>query len=304
MESKFTNLYNQIITEQKEAGIIKEGFFSFGDKSASKEKAILCKQNWAEKNWPELISNITQYKKKYKKQFNNDADAKFYYGMLMLKNLVHESKLNLSFKSIICEAKVESDIDDPDVKEGLENLSVKDVKKLKRKALLGNKDAIYDLAICYYIGGPVTPKNIEKAVKLFKKAAEKGVPEAQYNLGVIYANGRQTEEYTKDSEDKNEFEDFVRKDEKEALKWFYQAATNGYGPAKEAYNSIKSQQKKEGREENQGKLEDADYTSDKDTFKNGLQYIIDAAKQGCKEAQQWLRNNKEKMKMQALAVKL
>lgn len=299
MESKFTNLYNQIITEQKEAGIIKEGFFSFGDKSASKEKAILCKQNWAEKNWPELISNITQYKKKYKKQFDKDADAKFYYGMLMLRNLVHESRLNLSFKSIICEAKVSDDLNDPDVRESLENLTLKDVKKLKRKALLGNKDAIYDLAICYYIGGDATPKNIEKAVKLFKKAAEKGVPEAQYNLGVIYANGSE-----EGVEQENDFQSFIKKDEKEALKWFYQAASNGYGPAKEAYDHIKSQRKDAGKEENHGKLEDAEYTSDKTSFKNGLQYIIDAARQGCKEAQQWLRNNKEKMKMQALAVKL
>lgn len=299
METKFDNLYNKIIIEQKEAGIIKEGFFGLGDKTASKEKSALCKQNWDEQNWPELISNITQYKRKYKKQFNKDADAKFYYGMLMLKNLVHESKLNLSFKSIICEAKVESDIDEADVKEGIENLSVKDIRKLKRKALLGNKDAIYDLAICYYVGKEGAPKNIEKAVKLFKKAALKGVPEAQYNLGVMYANGGE-----KGVEQENEFQSFIEKDEKAALKWFYQASQNGYKPAKEAYDNIMKQRKEEGKEESQGKLEDAEFTTDKNTLNNGLQYIIDAAQAGCKEARVWLQKNRQKMQMQAVATRL
>jgi len=52
--------------------------------------------------------------------------------------------------------------------------------------------------------------NFQKAFELFKPFAEKGLASAQYNLGIMYVNGRG-----------------VPQDYKEALKWFRKAAEQG-----------------------------------------------------------------------------
>lgn len=53
-------------------------------------------------------------------------------------------------------------------------------------------------------------KDYETSLKRFKKAAEKGIPEAMFNVGVFYANGYG-----------------VQKDEAEAFKWMLKAAESG-----------------------------------------------------------------------------
>ena len=59
-------------------------------------------------------------------------------------------------------------------------------KWLLRAAEHGHADAQYDLGIIY-AQGPL--KDPEKAIKWLTVAAEKGRPEAQYNLGYMYATG-------------------------------------------------------------------------------------------------------------------
>jgi len=43
-----------------------------------------------------------------------------------------------------------------------------------------------------YYNGTGTSQNFNEAFKWLKKAAEKGMPEAQYNLGKMYAEGKGT----------------------------------------------------------------------------------------------------------------
>ena len=77
-------------------------------------------------------------------------------------------------------------------------------------------EAQYNLGCCYSNGKGVE-KDIVEAVKWFRKAAEKGVPEAQYYLGYCYSNGKG-----------------VEKDIVEAVKWFRKAAKQGHPKAREA----------------------------------------------------------------------
>lgn len=58
-------------------------------------------------------------------------------------------------------------------------------------------------------------QNYKEAVALYLPAAEKGVEQAQYNLGVMYRDGLGV----------------PSKNDKEALKWFRKAAENGYQKA-------------------------------------------------------------------------
>ena len=57
-------------------------------------------------------------------------------------------------------------------------------------------------------------KDEAEAVKWYRKAAEQNDAEAQYNLGVCYANGQG-----------------VAKDEVEAVKWYRKAAEQNYAAA-------------------------------------------------------------------------
>lgn len=59
------------------------------------------------------------------------------------------------------------------------------------------------------------PKNYVKAQEWWEKAAAQGEPEAAYNLGVYYANGRG-----------------VQRDANKALEWFEKAAAQGHEGAK------------------------------------------------------------------------
>ena len=66
----------------------------------------------------------------------------------------------------------------------------KAVKWYKKAAEQGDADAQYNLGVAYYKGERVI-KNHTKAFELFKKAAEQGHASSQYNLGVAYKNGRE-----------------------------------------------------------------------------------------------------------------
>lgn len=55
------------------------------------------------------------------------------------------------------------------------------ISELKNKAEQGNAEAQYSLGVCYRCGDGVE-KNLEEAIKWYKKAAEQGYARAQHNL--------------------------------------------------------------------------------------------------------------------------
>jgi hypothetical protein len=84
--------------------------------------------------------------------------------------------------------------------------NVTDVRQLAEK---GDPSAQYNLGVMYHNGRGVEKDEVE-AFKWYQKAAEQGDADAQNNLGVMYANGRG-----------------VEKDEVEAVKWYQKAAEQG-----------------------------------------------------------------------------
>ena len=68
-----------------------------------------------------------------------------------------------------------------------------------------------ELGTAFTVGSLGVAKDEVEAVKWYRKAAEQNYAEAQYNLGVCYANGQG-----------------VAKDEAEAVKWFRKAAEQNY----------------------------------------------------------------------------
>src|SRR6266581_3241459 len=71
----------------------------------------------------------------------------------------------------------------------------------------GDAKAQYELGRAFFSGTLGVAKDEAEAVKWFHKAAEQNVADAQFSLGVCYANGRG-----------------VAKDDAEAVKWFRKAA--------------------------------------------------------------------------------
>ena len=71
----------------------------------------------------------------------------------------------------------------------------------------GDAKAQYELGRAFFSGTLGVAKDEAEAVKWFRKAAEQNVADAQFSLGVCYANGRG-----------------VTKDDAEAVKWFRKAA--------------------------------------------------------------------------------
>ena len=81
-------------------------------------------------------------------------------------------------------------------------------------------DAQYNLGIMYAEGKGIA-KDEAQAVAWFRKAAEQGYAPAQFNLGVMYAEGIG-----------------IAKDETQAVAWSRKAAEQGYAPAQEALRQL------------------------------------------------------------------
>ena len=88
------------------------------------------------------------------------------------------------------------------------------VKWFRKAAEQNVADAQYNLGVCYANGQGV-PEDDAESVKWFRKAAEQNLADAQYNLGVCYDSG-----------------EGVVKDEVEAYKWWLLAAGQGNDDAK------------------------------------------------------------------------
>jgi hypothetical protein len=104
-----------------------------------------------------------------------------------------------------------------DVSRGLDALERDDyataVREFRGSAEKGNADAQFSLGLMYAQGQGV-PKNQAQALKWYRRAAEKGLAEAQTNLGVMYLEGRG-----------------VPQDFAAAAKWYRRAAEQGMSEA-------------------------------------------------------------------------
>ena len=85
----------------------------------------------------------------------------------------------------------------------------KEFQRVKAKAEKGDASAQFDLGVMYANGDGIA-KDKTEAVKWYRKAADQGHPTAQSNLGVMYDKGNG-----------------VAKDEAEAAKWYRKAADQG-----------------------------------------------------------------------------
>ena len=114
---------------------------------------------------------------------------------------------------------------------------------------------------------------LSEAVNWFRKAAEQGLAEAQYYLGMCYENG-----------------EGIKKDLTEALKWYHQAAEQGYEEAINKLNASLEVKAQNGDMEAQFELGNKYYTG-KDKPKDyteAMKWFKKAAKQGHAEATSFL----------------
>ena len=86
-------------------------------------------------------------------------------------------------------------------------------EELQAKAAQGDADAQYNLGILYANGTGV-PQNDAEAARWYRLAAEQGEVVAQFDLGVLYANGFG-----------------VPQDDAEAARWYRLASDQGYALA-------------------------------------------------------------------------
>ena len=84
----------------------------------------------------------------------------------------------------------------------------------------GNASTQFNLGVMYEDGRGVKQDDVE-AVKWFRQAAEQGDAKAQFNLGVMYAKGQG-----------------VRQDKGQAKEWFGKACDNGYQDGCENYGKL------------------------------------------------------------------
>jgi TPR repeat protein len=83
------------------------------------------------------------------------------------------------------------------------------VKWFRKAAEQGDMEAQYNLGLCYEQSEGVA-NDLKEAVKWYRQSAEQGYALGQFNLGICYING-----------------DGVSKDSDEAVKWIVKAAEQG-----------------------------------------------------------------------------
>ncbi len=90
----------------------------------------------------------------------------------------------------------------------------------RKAAEQGDAEAQYNLGLCYEDGEGVT-RDLCEAAKWWRKAAEQGYAQAQFDLGCCYAAGLG-----------------VAEDEAESVKWYRKAAEQGHEKAKAALKKL------------------------------------------------------------------
>jgi hypothetical protein len=83
----------------------------------------------------------------------------------------------------------------------------------RKAAEQGNADAQFNLGLMYAAGSGV-PADDQQASSWYVKAADQGNAKAQFKLGVVYATGRG-----------------VQQNDYDAITWYRKAADQGYAPA-------------------------------------------------------------------------
>lgn len=106
----------------------------------------------------------------------------------------------------------------------------------KKGAEKGDAEAQYKLGLHYADGRGVT-KDDKEAFKWFKKSAKKGNANGQFELGYLYETGRG-----------------VEKDQKEATYWYKKAAEQGNTHAAFRLENVKAQEKFEATLKRKGKV--------------------------------------------------
>ncbi len=96
---------------------------------------------------------------------------------------------------------------------GDEKADKEDLERWKARAEKGSAVAQYNVGMLYAQGQGVE-QDYKKAFVWFSKAADQGYAKAQFNLGVLYRDGQG-----------------VEKDFKEAVKWYRKAADQGHAGA-------------------------------------------------------------------------
>ena len=94
------------------------------------------------------------------------------------------------------------------------------LKWYKKAAEQGYGEAQYNLGLMYDNGEGVEI-NKQEAIKWYKKSAKKGIAQAQYDLAVTYYNG-----------------DGIKQDIGEAIYWFQKAAKQGYESSIQALKAL------------------------------------------------------------------
>jgi len=111
-----------------------------------------------------------------------------------------------------CDNKPEKDTSP--VADPIETPAADPIETLRKAAEQGDADAQYDFGVLHANGKGGVPKDHAEALKWFRKAAEQGHAEAQYGLVMSYAFGFG-----------------VPKDNAEAIKWCRKAAEQGHAEA-------------------------------------------------------------------------
>ena len=93
----------------------------------------------------------------------------------------------------------------------------------KKAAEQGHRESQYQLGSFYYLGATLVEADTEKAINWLQKAAEQGHTEAQYVLGTLYY-----------------YADDIPKDINKACYYLKKAARSNYDDAKELLYKIKS----------------------------------------------------------------
>src|SRR5690606_4293416 len=88
------------------------------------------------------------------------------------------------------------------------------VRAIEKQAFAGDGEAQHDLAAIYTAGHAGVPQNFDKAAFWFREAADNGIANARYNLGVLYHQGLG-----------------VKRDLGRALYWYREAAKLGHPEA-------------------------------------------------------------------------
>ena len=100
-----------------------------------------------------------------------------------------------------------------DYGEGVAKDNTQAVYWYRKSAEQGHSEAQYNLALKYYYGEGMA-KDYKQAFYWYKKSAEQGHPEAQFNYGLLYYDGKG-----------------VALDDKQAFYWFRKSAEQGYPEA-------------------------------------------------------------------------